>query len=293
LVNTKKCSREGFSFGGKTKGILIRDGTNMRRTREANLARAKQKVKEAAQKGCQIIVLPECMDLGWTFPKSRELAQPIPGRITSQIADWARSYNIYIVAGITERSGDLVYNAAVLLDPQGKILLTHRKINELDIAHSIYSLGDRLGVASTALGIIGLDICADNFSNSLVLGHSICRMGAQIIVSPSAWAVDANHNQEKHPYGKTWIKSYATLAKLYKITVVGVSNVGWMTEGPWKGKKCIGCSLAVGPDGKIIARGSYGEDAEELVIVPINLMNREARGTSLISLIHKRGYKGP
>ena len=43
------------------------------------------------------------------------------------------------------------------------------------------------------------------------------------------------------------------------MTVVGVSNVGWITDGPWKGRKCIGCSLAVGPGGAILAQGPYGE----------------------------------
>jgi hypothetical protein len=52
------------------------------------------------------------------------------------------------------------------------------------------------------------------------------------------------------------------------VTVIGVSNVGWLTGGPWKGRKCIGCSLAVGPGG-VLARGAYGEAAEQLVPVEV------------------------
>jgi hypothetical protein len=53
------------------------------------------------------------------------------------------------------------------------------------------------------------------------------------------------------------------------MTVVGVSNVGWLRAGPWKGRKCIGCSLAVGPGGRVLAQGPYGEAAEAMIPVEI------------------------
>jgi hypothetical protein len=51
--------------------------------------------------------------------------------------------------------------------------------------------------------------------------------------------------------------------------VVGVSNVGWLTAGPWRGRKCIGCSLAVGADGETLVQGSYGVTAEELLVIDL------------------------
>ena len=84
-------------------------------------------------------------------------------------------------------------------------------------------------------------------------------MGAQVILSPSAWAVDADHDNARDPYGKLWRDSYTELARLYDVTVIGVSNVGPITGGPWAGRKCIGCSLAVGPGGEVLAEGPYGE----------------------------------
>src|SRR5690625_969793 len=99
---------------------------------EANLERACQFIREAANKGCHIIVLPECMDLGWTHPGAKELARPIPGKSTHILCDVAREMNIYVVTGLTERSGEKVYNSAVIISNTGDIVLTHRKINELD-----------------------------------------------------------------------------------------------------------------------------------------------------------------
>src|SRR5919202_452198 len=94
-------------------------------------------------------------------------------------------------------------------------------------------------------------------------------MGAQVILSPSAWAVDSDHDNVREPYGRLWRDSYAELARLYDLTVIGVSNVGRITGGPWAGRKVIGRSLAVGPGGAILARGPYGERAEALVVVEV------------------------
>jgi hypothetical protein len=83
------------------------------------------------------------------------------------------------------------------------------------------------------------------------------------------------------------------LARLYDLTVIGVSNVGRITGGPWKGRKCIGCSLAVGPGGEILAQGPYGERAEALVEVEVRSRPPVARGTGFAAALQKRGYRGP
>jgi predicted amidohydrolase len=250
---------------------------------DKNLKRATEMVKRAANQDCRIVVLPECLDIGWTYPKARELAEPVPGRHSDVLCRAAREAGIHVAAGLTERSGDQIYNAAVLISPEGEILLKHRKINILAIAQDIYAIGDCLSVARTDLGTIGVNICADNFPNSLTLGHSLARMGARILLSPSAWAVDADHDNQKDRYGGMWKGSYAALAKFYDMTVVGVSNVGWI----------IGCSLAVGPGGEVIAEGPYGEAAESLVVVPVEIAPCDTQGTALAGMLKDRGYEGP
>ena len=143
----------------------------------------------------------------------------------------------------------------MLLSPTGEIVLHYRKINELDIALDLYSVGDSPGVVHTELGVLGLNICADNFDDSLAIGHTLARMGAQVIVSPSAWAVDADHDQAREPYGQLWREAYGKLTALYDLTILGVSNVGWIRGGPWQGRKCIGCSLAMGQGSAMLAQG--------------------------------------
>src|SRR5687768_17308078 len=87
----------------------------------ANLSHARQMIGRAAAGGAQVVVLPEVMDCGWMAPP--EQASAIPGGDTcAALADAARLHNVYVCSGVTERAPDgRVYNAAVLLDPSGKL----------------------------------------------------------------------------------------------------------------------------------------------------------------------------
>jgi predicted amidohydrolase len=257
-----------------------------------NLERAVDMIANAAKAGADLIVLPECLDIGWTDSRAKDMAQPIPGNHSQQLAKAARDHQIHVAAGLVERSGDKLFNSAVLLDDSGVLLLLHRKINELAIAADLYSIGDRLGVSHSKLGVIGLDICADNVPNSLAIGHVLARMGAQIIVAPSAWAVPPNHNQHQEPYGALWQGAYQHLSRIYDLPVVGVSGVGWLEDGAWKGWKVIGCSLAVGSNAQVIAQAPYGTDAESMCVVEVALRQPNVLGTSLTDSLSQRDYRG-
>jgi predicted amidohydrolase len=226
-----------------------------------NLERAAAAVARAAEQDCQAVVLPECLNFGWTHPSAREAAPAIPGPHTDSLASAARSAGVWVAAGLVERDGGRLYNSAILLNPAGEIVLKHRKINELRLAHDLYSLGISLQCADTPLGRVGLLVCADNFPDSLELGRALGRMGCRLILSPCAWAVPADHDNAAEPYGAMWRGSYTTLTAEFPLTVVGVSNVGAVDAGPWQGRKCVGCSLALGPGGAILAQGPYGEEA--------------------------------
>src|SRR5262245_11422626 len=87
---------------------------------DANLDSATARIAEAANKGAQIVLLPEAMDLGWTDPSAKTMAYEIPdGKTCRQLRDAAAKNNIYVCAGIIEKDGDKTYNAAVIIDPTG------------------------------------------------------------------------------------------------------------------------------------------------------------------------------
>jgi hypothetical protein len=77
------------------------------------------------------------------------------------------------------------------------------------------------------------------------------------------------------------------------VTVVGVSNVGPVSDGPWAGWDCIGCSLAVGPGGAVLATGPFGRNAQALMVIDVEPAVPKMWGTALRGALSRRGYNGP
>ncbi len=249
--------------------------------RTANLAHAGEMIANAAKGGAQFILLPEAMDLGWTDPSALTQAEPVPeGKTFTYLAEMARKHQVYICSGLIEKAGDKVYNSAVIINRDGELILLHRKINELDIGHPYYALGDRLNVCETEFGILGLLICADANTDGFVLTRSLAYMGADVILSPSSWAVVADHDNNKEPYGGMWKDAYKPIAKDFRVWIASCSNVGWMTGGPWKGWKGIGCSMVIGPGGQEVLNAPYGENADTILYMEIKPEPRPGQGTT-------------
>ena len=255
---------------------------------ERNLKRAGKMLEEAAEKSCRLVLLPECLDFAWTHPSAKTEAQPIPGPYSDILCKLAKTYNLYLCAGLTERSEDKVYNTAIFISPEGNILLKYRKINVLTVAQDIYSIGQTLSVVKTPFGVIGVNICSDNYIDSLDIGHTLARMGAQIILSPSSWTVDYSIVEGDILYGKKWLKPYQTLAVAHDLIVVSATAVGVIVGGVYEGKKMVGCSLAVNKDG-IVAEGKYNEFTGQLVIADITIPSPRVLGTAIGESLKMRG----
>ncbi len=237
---------------------------------KGNISHATAMIGDAAEEGASLALLPECLDLGWCCPSCDSDAGPIPdGPACRSLIRAARENSIHVCAGITEKAGDRIYNAAVLIDPQGKILLHHRKIHELEFGRKFYSRGDRLGVVDTELGVIGLMICADGFVDDLAISRTLGQMGAEMILSPCAWAVPSGHDNELEPYGDLWRESYRPIANEFGCAILGASNVGVIGGGEWNGRPCIGCSLVIGRGGEEVLQGPYGPKAESVLYVDL------------------------
>ncbi len=247
---------------------------------EQNLRRATQRIRSAAQAGASLALLPEAMDLGWTDPAAKTKAEHIPaGRVCQTLMQAAKENQIYVCAGVIEKDGAATYNSAIIINPAGEVILKHRKLNELDIAHDLYAQGSGLNVVPTPLGTFGLYICADATAAGNNLSHALGYMGADVILSPCAWAVPPDFDQQKTPYGETWRRPYADVSKRFDLYVVGVSNVGKINAGPWQDWDCIGNSLAYAPGGKEIIQAPFGVRADTIIYVDISLKTRPARGT--------------
>jgi len=249
--------------------------------KQSNLNRAVARIEEAAKNKADIVLLPEAMDLGWTHSAAKTESEPVPeGSNYKTLAAAAKRYKVYVCAGIIEKDGDKTYNAAVLINRKGELILKHRKINELDIAHDLYDQGDRINVCETEFGTIGLLICADASSKNYILPRSMGYLGAGLILIPSGWAVKPDYDNKKEPYGGMWHDSFNAVCKEFNLNIASVSNVGKIVDGPWKDWDCIGNSIFTGNGGKDVTVLPFGVNADTIVYQDVKMIPRPGRGTT-------------
>tara|TARA_Y100000385_G_scaffold207150_1_gene214758 strand:+ start:1046 stop:1882 length:837 start_codon:yes stop_codon:yes gene_type:complete len=256
---------------------------------ERNFERAHKMIKQAKEKGCALVVLPETIDFAWTHPSSLKEAKPIPGPFSDLFCNWAKEYRIYICVGLTEKREDKNYNTAILIDDNGNIILKHSKINLLEVEFPFYQVGRQIKVVDTPLGKLGLNICADNYKESTHIGKSLASMGAQIILSPSSWTVDHYIKEDQDPYKDKWLTPLHHIAHYFNVIIVSVTSVGYIVGGPYEGKKMIGCSLVVGPEG-LIKQGLFNEFAGELTILDIPIEEPTIKGTEIGKTLKAKDY---
>ena len=152
-------------------------------SREASVQAFMELARERATAEADLIVLPEGVTLVGTGKAYAEVAEPVPGPTTETLAELAREKSAYVVAGLLEREGPAVYNTAVLLDRQGKLVGKYRKVylprEEMDGG---VTPGSDYPVFTTDFGRLGLMICWDvqyaDPARALALG------GAEIVAMP-------------------------------------------------------------------------------------------------------------
>ncbi len=88
---------------------------------ESRLERAEKLVAQAAARGAQIAVLPEVFNTGYEYhDRNYLLAEPIDGQTVSWLKSAARKYNLYLAGSLLLREPDGIYNAMLLVAPDGK-----------------------------------------------------------------------------------------------------------------------------------------------------------------------------
>ena len=136
----------------------------------------------AAQKP-DILCLPEGITVIGNGKSYAEVSEPIPGPTTQRLGVLARKLRSYIVAGIYERVGEIVYNTAVLIDREGKVAGTYRKTHlPREEVEAGITPGDSYPVFKTDFGTVGLMICWDlQFPEP---ARALALKGAEVILLP-------------------------------------------------------------------------------------------------------------
>lgn len=140
-------------------------------------------IADAAKQRADLVVLPETLTYYGLRKKFAECAEPVPGPSTEYFGTLAKQHNLYIVAGLLEREGHLVYNVAALIGPDGKLAGKYRKtaLPRGEIEGGI-SPGKDYPVFETRFGKLGMMICYDGFFPEVA--RQLTMRGAEVIAWP-------------------------------------------------------------------------------------------------------------
>src|SRR6266567_8292849 len=101
---------------------------------DANLRRAVAQVAEAAAAGAQLVCLPELFRSQYFAqredPELFDLAEPVPGPSTEAVGQVAKQAGVVVIAPVFERrAAGLYHNSAAVIDADGRVVGTYRKMH--------------------------------------------------------------------------------------------------------------------------------------------------------------------
>jgi len=242
--------------------------------REASLARMVELLAEAAAAGARLVTFPEAFVPGypewvWRLAPGNdyELTGEIHRRLLENSVDLeagdlkplqaaARKHRTTVLAPINERdpfSRGTLYNAFVLIGPDGKVLNHHRKLVPTNPERMVWGMGDASGlrVAETPAGRVGGLICWENYMP--LARFSLYAQGVEIYLAPtwdagSGWVSTMRHIALE---GRCWVLGNGTAMRGHDVPedFPGRARVfpdldDWFNPGD---------SVIVDPRGKVVA----------------------------------------
>lgn len=214
------------------------------------------------QRGADLVVLPELWLPGaFAISGYRASASALPGKVVDAIGVQARELGAHVLAGtFVEQDGDALYNTAVLLSPQGKIVHTYRKMH-------LFGFDQGEAVVLTAgtgaspypmpgLATMAMTTCYDLRFPELY--RRFVDQGAELVVIPTGWpAARIDH----------WQLLTRARAVENQVFLVGCNQVGTQ-----EGIELAGHSVVVDPWGRVVAQAGTGE---QVLTVDIDMADVE------------------
>jgi predicted amidohydrolase len=260
-------------------GIIQLDTQN---DKDKNLERICSFIDEAAAKGAKIVALPEVMNLIGDNVGSGGGAETIPGYSTEILAAKAREHGIYVHCGSLreEIPGDeRAYNTTAMLDPEGRVIATYRKLHTFDITLPDGTIanesarirpGKEIVAVDTELGKLGFSICYDIRFPELY--RLLAIQGARLIFAPANFTM---------PTGKDhWETILRTRAIENGCYIVAPAQIGKKPKFT-----AFGNSMVVDPWGTVIARS---KEEPGVTIAEIDLDFQDKIRGQLPSLKNRR-----
>ncbi|MGH2532853.1 MAG: carbon-nitrogen hydrolase family protein [Thermomicrobiales bacterium] len=238
---------------------------NSRDEKAKNIETALALIDRAAATGARLVALPEV----WTYlgddEGNRDNAEPAPGPTIERLAERARRHGIYLHCGSVFETclGDpRLFNTTVVLDPDGELIGTYRKIHMFDVVldgvasyqeSATISPGDEIVTVDVDGVTVGLAICYDLRFPELF--RILALRGAEVIVLPAAFTMTTGKD-----HWEVLIRARAIENGVY---LIAPAQVGSHATGKW----CYGRSVIVDPWGTVLATGS---DVETVIAAEVD-----------------------
>ena len=242
-----------------------------------NLSRTLADVERAAGQGAQIICTQELFRSQY-FCQTEDhqhfqLAEPIPGPSTEAVQALARRMQVVVIASLFEkRAAGLYHNTAVVIDADGSVLGSYRKMHIPDdplYYEKFYFTPGDLGFRAwqTRYARIGVLICWDQWYPEAARLTAL--RGAEILFYPTAigWhpGEKAAHGAQQHSAWETIQRGHAIANGCY----VAVPNRVGHEKLSGEGIEFWGQSFVAGTSGEILAKA--GAAGDEILVVPLDL----------------------
>ena len=242
-----------------------------------NLQNAIDSIREAAKKGAQIICLPELF-LSSYFCQTENsghfsLAEPIPGPTSGSLAKLAKELEVVLIVPLFEKRTEGIYhNSAIVIDADGSISGTYRKMHIPDdpcfYEKYYFTPGDSgFKSFSTRYGKIGVLICWDQWFPEAARLTALT--GAQFLFYPTAIGYQES-DREESPHQ---IAAWETVQKSHAISnglfLASVNRCGKEDDLTFWGR-----SFVCNPFGKVLQQA--GESEAQILIVSCSLPEIES-----------------
>lgn len=241
-------------------------------------------VKYASKQGAELIVLQELHNTPYFCQEEKvdyfDFAETIPGPSTHYFGALAKKYGIVLVISLFEkRAAGLYHNTAVVLDTDGSIAGTYRKMHIPDdpayYEKFYFTPGDQgFQPIQTSLGKLGVLVCWDQWYPEAARLMTLA--GAEILIYPTAigyWKKDGKEEIERQM--KAWQLVQRGHAVANGLPLIAVNRVGYEADpsAQTEGITFWGHSFVAGPQGEILAQGS--ENKSEIIFCTVDLKHSE------------------
>ena len=252
---------------------------NLNDVAENNLKKCLHWVRKAADKGAEVISLPELYSSHY-FCQSEDvenfaIAEPLYSTSFTAFSALAKELGVVIIVPFFEkRMAGIYHNSAYIIDTDGTEAGLYRKMHIPDDPHfyeKFYFTPGDLGFVNskTKKGNIGTLICWDQWYPEAARLTAL--KGSEVLFYPTAigW-----HPQEKEQYGENQCNAWMNVMKGHAVAngiyVAAANRIGLEKYLPdTAGIEFWGASFIAGPQGEILAQASH--DKEEILIAEVDL----------------------